>query len=178
MMDMSKFPRFSKTNQPDPNPQDPDTPASERLDDSYATVSPGPEAWISIAIGLLVLLMQRTFINYLLGRETPTVTDIDRGTITYAESFFFIEDLGLFVFGLALVLDGVLLLINRPNAVLVGLIITLLAAALNLYTLLRLYSPLGFRLFPAIAFILAIYTAIYQWKLLRITRAHRPAPMT
>jgi hypothetical protein len=178
-MDMSKLPRLSKSDKPAENAaSDADTPVSERLDDSYATVSPGPEAWVSIAIGLLVLVMQRTFINFLLGRETPTFSDPVRGTITYAESHVFIHDLGLFVFAVALIVDGVLLFINRPAAVMAGLVITLVAAALNLFTVIRFFSTYGLQLFPAIAFILAIYTAIYQWKLLRITRGHRQAPMT
>lgn len=178
-MDMSKLPRLSKSDKPADNAgPDPDTPVSERLDETYATVSPGPEAWVSIAIGVLVLLMQRTFINYLLGRETPTFTDPVQGTITYAQSHVFIHDLGLFAFAVALIIDGILLFINRPAAVMVGLVITIVAAALNLYTVIRFFSIYGLQLFPAIAFILAVYTAIYQWKLLRITRGHRQAPMT
>ena len=177
-MDMSKLPRLSNSDKPADNAADPQPSASNDPDYYAPTINTTAEAWISIAIGAIVLLMQRTFIAYLLGRETPTVSDPVRGTITYAESYFFIHDLGLFAFGVALVLDGILLFFNRPWAVIVGLAVTIIAALLNLYTVIRLYSPQGFQLFAAIAFILAVYTAIYQWKLLRITRDHRPAPMT
>jgi hypothetical protein len=177
-MDMSKLPRLSNTDQPATNAADPQPSSPHDLDYYSPTINTTAEAWISIAIGVIVLLMQRTVVAYLLGRETPTVSDPNRGSITYAESFFFIHDLGLFVFGIALVLDGLLLFFNRPWATLIGLTITIIAALLNLYTVIRLYTPQGLQLFAAIAFILAVYTAIYQWKLLRITRDHRPAPMT
>src|SRR5688500_11714004 len=146
-MDMSKLPRLSNTDKP-ADPQ----PSASRDPDYYSpTINTTAEAWVSIAIGAIVLFMQRTFIAYLLGREPPTVTDPVRRTITYAESVFFIPDLGLFAFGVALVLDGILLSFNRPWAVIVGLAVTIIAALLNLYTVIRLYTPQGLQLFAAIA---------------------------
>ena len=180
-MDMSKLPRLSKSDKPADNAApvaDPEVPVSERLDDTYATVSPGPEAWVSIAIGVLVLLMNRTFLMYLLGREVPTVLDTERGTITYPESFIFLSHLGLFAFGITLILDGILLFLNRPGAVLFGLVVTIATAVFNLYVVLRLYGPQGLYFSNSLAFVFAVYTAIYQWKLLRIVRGHRAAPMT
>lgn len=170
-MDLSKLPKMSQTPKPPENEATP-TPLS------YATPMPssvGAEAWICIAIGLLVLLMQQRFFFFFMGKDIGIFFDVHQ---PYIKSLFFINDLGLVAFGVALILDGIVLLIGRPTAIWIGFFATVLASILNIYTVIRAYADMGLQIYPAVAFVLAVYTALYQWKLLRLMRTGQGAPMT
>ena len=66
----------------------------------------------------------------------------------------------------------------RPWSILVALTVTIIATLLNLYTAVRFYTGFGLQLFAILAVILGLYTALYQWKLLRLLTTGKAAPMT
>ena len=126
-----------------------------------------------------MLLWQQNFLRWITGREIKAIITNEQGQqITYAQSVFFLHDLGLAAFGFALILNGIILLIGRPVIVWIGLIAMVAASALNALTLGRLYPSMGLQWYPAIALIIGVYTAIYQWKLIRLMRSGQSAPMT
>ena len=183
-MDVSKLPKLSQTPRPagdGPPPPDPN-PNDERHPHYYPAdrVTVGGEAWISMIIGAVILLSNQNF-NYWLAGHTdriPPVIDSTNATIPYVQSYFFVRDLSLFAFGAALLLDGVLLLIMRPWSILLGLTVTIIATLLNLYTAVRFHTGFGLQLFAILAVIFGLYTALYQWKLLRLLTTGKAAPMT
>ena len=178
-MDLSKLPKLSQTPKPpEENPTEPNEPTARTSGDPRAArMMAGPEAWIGLAIGLILLLMQQRFLSFIFRRDMLPFLDEKGQPIAYAQTVFFINDLGLAVFGMALMLDGVLLLAAKRWAVAVGLIVTLAACVLNLYTVVRLYSGYGLQVLPALAVAFGVYTAMFQWKVY-VSLGGRAAPMT
>lgn len=180
-MDMSKLPKLSETPKPPDNstpPPSPERPPSPRPVEYAHEIPPsvGAEAWISIAIGIVVLLMTSRFFTSASG---TTFSDAQGLPLRYSQTVFFIHDLGLVIFGFALVLDGVLLFVARPWAVMLGLAIAVVAALANVYTIVRSSQlNMGFQIMPALAFVFAVYIAIHQWKVLQLLKGRRQAPMT
>lgn len=179
-MDLSKLPRFSRTPQPPDNADPGLSPsAGSACQQVGPLISAVAEAWISISIGAIVLLMQQRFLCFVLGKDTGWTFQDERGNpLTYTQSLFFINDLGLAMLGLALVLDGILFLVARAWAVWIGLVLTVIASLLNLFTFALAYPSMGPQWFPAVGFAIGAYTAFYQWKLLRLLRAQSPAPLS
>jgi hypothetical protein len=174
-MDLSKLPKLSQT------PKPPENEAPQPV--AHATPMPtsvGAEAWICIAIGLLVLLVHRQFFLFFMGKDIGILFfDEHQQPLAYTKSIFFINDLGLVAFGFALILDGIVLLIGRPAAIWIGFIATVLASVLNIFTIIRAFAAgMPLQIYPAVAFALGVYTALYQWKLLRVMRTGQGAPMT
>jgi len=169
-MDLSKLPRLSKTQRPATNADEP--PQAERAQPVVVTES-GAEAWISIAIGVIVLLMQQNLLRWikasLFGGPGPApFTDGAGRVFTYVQSDFFFHDLGLGVFGIALLMEGLIMIFARNVAlVAVGLVATAAAAAWNLVTVLRFYGTYGIQLIPALAVAYGAYVGIFQLRLLR-----------
>jgi hypothetical protein len=181
-MDMSKLPKLSETPKPPDNsappPPPPEQPPSPRPVEYAGEMPPsvGAEAWISIAIGLLVLLMTSRFFT---GAAGSTFANAQGQSLRYVETIFFTHDLGLVIFGFALIIDGVLLFVARSWAVTLGLVIAVVAALANVYTIVRSSQlSMGFQIMPALAFVIAVYIAIHQWKVLQLLKGRRQAPMT
>jgi hypothetical protein len=178
-MDLSKLPKLSQTPKPpEENPPQQSEPPGQRTGDPrVARMMAGPEAWIGLAIGLILLLMQQRFLGFVFRRDIGTFLDEKGQTIAYTQTIFFLNDVGLAVFGVALMLDGVLLLAAKPWSVALGLVVTVIACVLNLYTVVRLYSGYGLQVLPALAVAFGVYTAMFQWKVMLSLRG-RTAPMT
>ncbi len=177
-MDISKLPKLSETPKP-PESVEPPTETPKAL--PYAPQLPasvGGEAWISLAFGILLILWQQNLLRWITGRDAPQAVLADGTLISYTQSFFFLNDLGLAAFGFALILNGLTLLVGRPLVILFGLLAMVGSCVLNGYTLVRLYPAMGLQWFPAIALIMSVYTAIYQWKLIRMMKSGQSAPMT
>ncbi|MGE5611823.1 MAG: hypothetical protein ACM359_21425 [Bacillota bacterium] len=175
-MDLSKLPRLSQTDQPAPSPTEPQP--AEPI--QAAPLAVGAEAWFSIALGFLLLLLQQNFLVWLKSTlfggpgPAPFIDGTGR-TFTYAQSDFFLHDLGLAAFSIALLLDGVLLLASRkPVLIAVGLSAAALAAAWNLLTIVLAYSKgYGLQLMPALAVLFGVYMVFYQWNMLTRSLAYR-----
>jgi len=93
-------------------------------------------------------------------------------------------DTGVFLFGLAMVLEGIALAVVRSKiggkriALSISLIVIVIATVVNLYTAARVFGTGAIPLMSGLAAALGGYMAIYQWKLLRVLSSGRSAPMT
>ena len=109
-MDLSKLPKLSKTQEKQPPPEEtgPPFPAGQ------AVIVPTfglAEAWVSIALGVLLLFVFPNTIRYLHSsaafEQNNPVTDAQGNAIPYLNSVFFWTDLGITVFAAALILEGI-----------------------------------------------------------------------
>src|SRR5947208_3661059 len=111
-MDLSKLPKLSET--PAPPPAEPKPASVART--APPTEPSGPEAWISIAIGGILLFAFPNTWHWLLNYYPPVITDTSTGNpVSYAQSIFFFGDLCVFAFALVLIADG-LILFTRKRA--------------------------------------------------------------
>ena len=188
-MDLSKLPRMSQTPPPPPDGDiPPPTVASET---SHATPGVGPhvpeygvepvggsmaEAWISIAIGAILLLVFFRPIEYLI---TPAdkfaqkyiFSAADGSPLSYTQTVFFWGDVAVLSFALVLILEGLLLFTRKPALIAAALGFTVLAVALNLfYVAGMMRAGYGLQLASALAVAFGVYIAIFQWKLLQTLR--------
>jgi hypothetical protein len=137
----------------------------------------GAEAWISIAIGAILLVACHRPIEYLLTRHNPSAfswsfADGDGNPLPYPKSAFFLPDLGIVLFGAVLILDGLLIaFIRSPRFVWFTFVLTLLAVALNLIAIVAAMDQIGFQLLSALAVAFGGYMAVYQWRLIQLHRA-------
>lgn len=171
-MDMSKLPRLSQTTEapptgaadpppppPPPLPGAPASPTSPAMDyraarDDRGT---GADVWVSAIIGLVFLMLGWNFAKYLgaalTGRTYQTNVTWTAGpkagqAVAYPdlEGNPMLTDSAMFLFGLALVLEAVVLAVANGNArfkrplVGVALAIAVAATAYNLYVAARLFS--------------------------------------
>jgi hypothetical protein len=187
-MDMSKLPKLSgKTDDTGNNPAEtgasappPATSAPvwsaprQVMDYDRRPAEPaGPEAWLSIAIGVILLLIAPGIITFILHGDPNNVTDGNGNPMRYIDSIFFLRDLAITSFAVVLILEGlVIAFIRNPWAVLIALVFTVLAAAGNLIYLIISYDY-GFALVPAFAVVFGIYIAIYEWRMFKRLRSER-----
>jgi hypothetical protein len=180
-MDMSKLPRRSNTPSPDNEPnQNPPPPQDDPPRDEYGPImSSAAEAWISIAFGLLLLYWYPNFVRYLLARmRGESFTPFVDQSVSYVGHPVFWSDLAIFLFSLVLIIDGIVLgFLVRPGPVLFALTLTAVATLLNF---IYVVATVQYGLAPisALAVVFGIYIALHQWKLFRVLRTGRSAPMT
>ena len=185
-MDMSKLPRMSDTQrqqqahaaavaQPPPPPG-----TAQPAPVMYKPVQAegaGPEAWFSIAIGVIVLLLNGRFWQYFVARSsfTWTFNDAQGNPLAYTQTVFFWGDLAMVAYGIVLIVDGlVLAFARRPAALLAALTLTIVATLLNLGYLVAMMSMnFGLQLMPALAVAFGVYIAMSQWRMLQMVRAGR-----
>jgi hypothetical protein len=196
-MDMSKLPRMSQT-PPPPPPEPSDAAAADdegrathgvaaghpqntyRQEVGYATEPPPSfaEAWISIAIGLILLFVFPNFWQWLISKVSSykppflPITDMNTGAeIPYTQSIFFFGHLCVFAFALVLIIDGLILFTRRPALLMFAFAFTVISTAMNFFHVANeTMQGRGFPLVSALAFAFGVYIAIFQWKLLQ---AHR-----
>ncbi len=180
-MDMSKLPRLSQTNKDDapaPVADGTTTPPAPQLDRAVPDYAPsryepgiGGEVWISIAVGVILLLMSSRFWQYAFFRSTFTWTfsDPQGNPLTYPQTVFFWGDLAMVAFGFVLVLEGVILaLAPRRALVAAAMGFTIVATLLNLaYLIVMMGRGYGLQLISALAVAFGVYIAMYQWNLLK-----------
>ena len=192
-MDVSKLPKLSQ--KPTPGVPAPETVATEpRAALPVPVVSIGGEAWISVGIGLLLLLLTPTSLAYFSSkvfhtkfepfadptRPFPAKCDFilftDGTKSFYRDTLNYWSDLVITVFALALILDGVVLaFFRKPGAVMFALTLTVLSTLANLVYLFTSFSN-GIAIWSAVAVIMGVYMAILQWTLFQ-SLARRAKPI-
>jgi len=176
-MDMSKLPRLSNTPVPPPAAPEPKPAQNAGYGPARAPLSGIAEAWLSFAIAAFLLFTNTRLEHYLVYRDNVNdLTDLNTGVVTpYLQTAGFKVDLGITVFAVALVIDGLVLLLPRRAWSLMTLIgLTLATAVLNLWVIASCWNPYGLQYLPALAVALSGYMAIVQWAALsevRISRA-------
>ena len=141
-----------------------------------APVEVGAEAWLSIAIGVILLFMARNLISYLMDpagfAERNPITDEHGQPLAYTRSVFFWGDLALAGFALVLLFEGVVIAFGRrPRLVLFAFLLTIAATAINVgYFAMMMQKGYGPQLIAAFAAAFGVYIALYQWRLWRSLR--------
>jgi hypothetical protein len=176
-MDLSKLPKLSETQKAKASDQAaesqsnpaPSSPLNYRLG-----VQPDPGgAWISIGVGVILLLLQPRLLQFIAhklfgtqfapfmqnGEEVPYTTLID-----------FYSDLGIISFALILVLEGITLLFaTNRTFVWIAFVLTLFVTAYNLLYLVKTYNAYGLPIVSAFAVVFGVYIAVQHWRTLQIT---------
>jgi hypothetical protein len=179
-MDISKLPKLSKTSESQSPPVTPDStePAIPVAKINYAVMPTSigwAEAWISIALGVLLLFIFPNTIRYLHSpadfEQNNPVTDAQNNTIHYPQSVFFWTDLGVTVFAAALVLEGIALTAARKVGPLwIAFVVTVLAAIFNVIVIAHAQPIIGFPIFCGVGVVILGYMAFTQWRLISALR--------
>jgi hypothetical protein len=178
-MDLSKLPKLSET----PAPPQVDR-AAERRDEVErylarydAPGSSAAEAWISIAIGAILLLMSPRLLQYMFSpgtfSEKWTFSNPDGSPLAYPKTVFFWGDVALVAFALVLIVEGVVLVIGRKHIAVVvfAFCLTVAATLFNLgYVVVMLQMGYGPQIFSLLAVAFGGYIAFYEWNLLQSLR--------
>ena len=178
-MDLSKLPKLSNT----PKPPDNEPPEVPKLDYATpATPTPGAEAIISLLIGLILLLTQqnllRQFGHWFFGMELPLpfIDNVTGKAFAYTQTSNFIHDLGLGIFAVALIIEGLTLFIRHTAVLAPSFLLMVLAGLWNLFVVVSSYPRFGLQIMPAVAVAFAIYIGMLQWNMLsfwlRARRGH------
>jgi hypothetical protein len=190
-MDISKLPKLSGSNVPPPPGdvpiappvvQQPVAPALEQqlVVPEYSRQAGGgsiglAEAWISLALGVLLLFINPGTIQYL---HSPTdfaqnypVNDAQGNPISYVHSAFFWSDLGVTVFAAALILEGIAMAFLRRSGLLwISFSIAVVGAVFNIYVIIRTHGLIDFPLLCGLGVAVLGYMAITQWRLIQALR--------
>ncbi|HEX4792609.1 MAG TPA: zinc ribbon domain-containing protein [Humisphaera sp.] len=130
-----------------------------------------PEAFIGIAIAVILLIIYPHFIEYLLHpHDTSAFDAIDANgaVLPYTKSAFFWSDIGITFFCLVLLVDAAIILMARSRTLLLGAaVLSALAAVLNLWVIAHTWGLAGFPLQCAVAIAIALYTAMLQFQAAR-----------
>ena len=168
-------------NVPDYQPRDGYAAADGGYDPGYSV---GAEVWISVILGIVFMFMGWNFARYaaatLTGRTFHTNVNWTEGEKAGQEVAYYDlqggtahTESGLFLFGLALVLEALAMLAAHAGApgrrALVGfaLLVTLAATGYNLFVVVRLFGMGITPLMSVIAVAVGGYMATYQWRLLK-----------
>jgi hypothetical protein len=139
-------------------------------------VGMGAEAWISIALGVILLFLSPRFWQWHLRRASFTWTSNDAAgnPLPYPQTAFYLADLGLAAFAVVMIVEGIVLLLPRRAVVIIaGLVLTAAAVVINIFALTKTYGVIGFQILNALAVAFGIYMAIFQVTLLQVLRGRR-----
>jgi hypothetical protein len=131
----------------------------------------GAEAWISIAVGILLLFLYPNLIRYLAGpaafNERFQITDENNQPLAYTKSIFFFGDVAITLFAIVLIGEGLVIAFGRrPLLVLIAFILTVTATTVNLFYLGWMMSRgYAFQIMSGLAVAFGVYIALYQWRL-------------
>ena len=139
------------------------------------------EAWISIAIGLIILLMFFRPIEYFFSSKRSfeqkyTFSAGDGSPLTYPQTVFFWGDIAIVAFALVLIFDGLILFTRKPRLIAAALVFTVITTLLNAGYVVSMMSSYGLQFASALAVAFGVYIAIVQWKMLQAMRFMRRAP--
>ncbi|MGA2440495.1 MAG: hypothetical protein ABSH08_06030 [Tepidisphaeraceae bacterium] len=175
-MDLSKLPKLSKTGQSQPGSEQPEParPPAEHEVKILPAIGLA-EAWISIALGVLLLFIFPNTLSYIHSpaafEQNITSFDAQGNTIHYVQSPFFWTDLGVTVFAIALIVEGIVLAAARKIAPLIfAFCLTVLAALFNVAVIAHVYSVIPFPVFCGIGVVVLGYMAMTQWRLIGMLR--------
>jgi hypothetical protein len=133
------------------------------------------EAWISIGLGLLLLLIFPATISYLRSpaafQQNNPVTDAQGNPLPYIKSVFFWRDLGVTVFALALILEGIALAgARKVTPIMIAFAVTVVAAIFNVGVIIYAEPIIGFPIFSGVGVVILGYMALTQWRLINMLR--------
>ena len=119
------------------------------------------------------------FIKYAMHpHNTAAIDAVDMQTgasIPYATSALIWPDLGVTLFAVVLIIEGLLMLFARSKFLaIVCLALSAGAATFNIWVIARSYSVIGFQIVCSLAVAFCVYISLYQWKVLESLRARRP----
>jgi hypothetical protein len=179
-MDLSKLPRLSETDKQAPQPPstaDAPTSAPEPVRSHFtpAPLGSGADVWISLAVGVILLLMYPRFLQWTGSRIFGTSFNeftLDGVVVPYPQVPEFWSDLGPTLFGIVLLLEGIALLFahRRPAVLWAAFGMTVAATAFNAIYLIVTFSKYGLAIVSAIAVALGVYIAMGQWRMLQLIR--------
>jgi hypothetical protein len=170
-MDLSKLPKLSETDKHAPPPASAQPPNLDYVPPARAReeLVAGPEVFINVVIGLILIYMGWPIFDYLIHLTGARpfkypVTDAAGNPMSYPHTVFFWMNIGVALFGVALVLYG--LLGRSANRAISGAVLMLLAlaAAVCAYATIASMSVIGLQLLPALCAAFALYLGMYQWK--------------
>jgi hypothetical protein len=171
-MDLSKLPKLSNTPQP-PTPENPP------MDDPSPTANPPSlgrsliDVWISVGVGVFLLLWQPRFLQWLFSRLFHTHFDefmLDGNIVPYQTLPEFWSDLGPALFAIVLIADGLLILTRRRALVWAAFVLTLATTAFNLVWCVESYWKYGFAPLSFLAVIIGGWIMATQWRMLQPNR--------
>ena len=167
-MDLSKLPKLSNTT----SEQSPPAPLGEPpMTPIHVPVRASPaEAWLSIAVGAILLLIQPRLIQFIMhklfGTSFAPFLMPDGTEVPYTSQPAFWSDLGVTMFALVLVLQGILLAMARHRMlVAIALVLTIATTLYNLGYLFYSFSN-GLAIVSALAVAFGVYIAMFEWNLL------------
>jgi hypothetical protein len=149
----------------------------------------GLEVWISIGLGMLLLLLAPNalkwtsaqifhtnfapYVDPLTNQPADYILMTDGTKIPYRRQTAFWSDWVITAFAMALIFEGTALFFSRrPLVVLIALAVTILATAANLVYLVATYGQ-GLALLSAVAVLFGTVIAVFEWQLLRSLAARR-----
>lgn len=141
-----------------------------------APVEIGAEAWISVALGVILLFFARNLISYLISptqfAQDNTIHDEQGLPLPYPRSVFFWGDLALAGFAVVLIFEGLVVAFGRrPGLVMFAFGLTVLATAVNVgYFAMMMSKGYGPQIMAALAAAFGVYIALYQWRLYQSLR--------
>ena len=147
----------------------------------------GAEVWLSAVIGVVLMLMGRSFGGYLLAKVTgqPYHTNVswtagpkEGQEVAYWEldGFTALSDSAIWLFGLAMVLEAVVLaVVNTRFKAKVGLLrvalfVTVVATAYNLFVSFKMLAGGVLPIMSLLAAGFGGYIAVFEWRLLQQLR--------
>jgi hypothetical protein len=162
-------------------------------------VAPGvsAEAWISVGIGILILLFFPTMMKFVSSKvlhtkfapfpdgnggwvDSANMTDLSGAVIevrpytktTPENSPNFWNDLSITAFAWALIIEGIALVLSRrPLVVLFALLVTVSATLLNLGFFVGTFSKYGLAPISGLAVIFGVYMSIFEFRLFQAVRS-------
>lgn len=177
-MDISKLPKLSKTGESQPPPAASEIPDPVPASPAPLSRMPAPsppmglaEAWISIGLGILLLIIFPNTIKFISSpdafQQNNPVTGPDGNTIPYLKSIFFLTDLGITVFAAALIVEGIVLAVSRKvGPIVFAFVVTVAAALFNVIVIIRSEQINGFPLVPGLGVLLLGYMVLTQWRII------------
>lgn len=150
--------------------------APRQEDRQSISVMGGAEAWLSIAIGVIILLIDtnRRLLHYYLARSsfTWTFSDSAGAPLPYPKTIFFWGDFAMVAFGLVLIIEGLVLgFAPRRGLIAMAFALTVAATLLNFgYIAFMISGGYGFQIPSALAVVFGLYISSYEWRLLRAMR--------
>ena len=131
------------------------------------------DAWVSFAVGAVLLFAFPRIVNYYLIPSSFTWTFVDRSgaPLAYTASAFFQVDVGVALLAIASLVDGLSWLVRARPFVAGALAVSAVAALANAFVALSVSGELGFQVLPAIGIAGSGWLALQQ-----LGRFRRPTP--
>lgn len=190
-MDMSKLPRLSQTDTPPPPPPE-ETVSSEAAPQPVLPYAPadravyGAEAFIAVIVGVIFTFLGARFGSYLLSIishkpfHTGVIFTSTGAEVPYSQlspGHPMINEAGMFLFGLAMLLDAAVIAtanasprLRRP-LLSVALVTTTLAVLFNVYVAAVFFKDGALPLFSLLAVGIGGYSAMIQWAMFKTVPA-------